>query len=200
MKQTGSEPRNVSRETLDRISTYVALLLRWNVHINLISRQDEARILDRHVCDALQLQPLMPTGVDHAIDLGSGGGFPGLVLAIATGVHFELVEADRRKATFLREAVRITGATATVHCERAEDILLSPALLVTARAFAPLGKTLELAHRLLAPGAVVLLPKGKSVAQELTDARARWNMKIEKFPSITDPGATILRLSEVTHG
>ncbi len=200
MKHARAEPANVPRETSLRLEAFTDILLRWNKRINLISRADEERVAHRHLNDALQLTRLMPPGVERAIDLGSGGGFPGLVLAIATGVHFELVEADRRKATFLREAVRITGATATVHCARVEESSIPPAHLVTARAFAPLCKMIELAYRLLAPGAVLLLPKGKSVDQELTVARAKWNMKIDKFPSNTDPGATILRLSEVTRG
>ncbi len=174
------------------------LLLRWNPRINLISRHDEARISERHIDDALQLMPLMPENIGRAIDLGSGGGFPGLVLAIASGTHFDLVEADKRKATFLREAARVTGAPVTVHGARVEDLSLPPTCLLTARAFAPLAKLLSLAQKFLAPSAVLILPKGKNAEQELTDARAGWNMRVEKFPSKTDPGATILRLSEVT--
>jgi 16S rRNA (guanine527-N7)-methyltransferase len=140
----------------------------------------------------------MPAAIARAIDLGSGGGIPGLVLAIATGVKFDLIEADKRKAAFLREAARVTDAPVTVHSERVERLFLAPADLVTARAFAPLPRLLDLGHKFLTPGGVFLLPKGESADRELTDARAEWNMKIEKFPSKTDPGATILRLSEVT--
>ncbi len=174
------------------------LLLRWNTRINLISRDDEAHLAQRHIEDSLQLMPLVPANIAGAIDLGSGGGFPGLVLAIVTGLHFDLVESDRRKAAFLREAARATGAPATIHNGRVEGLALPPTLLVTARAFAPLPRLLDLAHDLVAPGGILLLPKGKNVDAELTDARAGWNMHIEKFPSKTDPGGTILRLSEVT--
>ncbi len=200
MKQSCALASNVPRETTLRLEAFTDILLRWNKRINLISRADEGRFVERHLKDSIQLEPLMPPNAGRAIDFGSGGGFPGIVLAITTGVHFDLVEADMRKAAFLREAVRITGANASVHCARVEDISASAAPLITARAFASLPKILELAYRLLTPDAVLLLPKGKNVGQELTDARARWNMKIEKFPSNTDPGATILRLSEVTRG
>lgn len=188
----------VSRETRDRIDAYVDLLLRWNSKINLIARGDEQRVTERHINDALQLAPLMPTGLCSAIDLGSGGGLPGLVLAIVTNVHFHLVEADKRKAAFLREAARVTAAAATIHNLRVEAVELAPASLVTARAFAPLPRLLELAYRLLAPTGIMLLPKGETADRELTDAAGQWNMVVQKIPSKTYPGATILRLSEVT--
>jgi 16S rRNA (guanine(527)-N(7))-methyltransferase RsmG len=200
VKQTRQGRYDLSRETSDRIAAFSEVLLRWNARINLISRGDESRVFERHISDALQLRQLIPARLQRAIDLGSGAGFPGLVLAITTGVHFDLIEADRRKATFLREAIRITNASATVYCVRVEHMSALPANLITARAFASLSRTLDLAHRFLAPGGVLLLPKGKSAEQELTEASARWNMTIEKFPSKTDPGATILRLSEVTRG
>ena len=187
----------VPRETTERLKAYADLLLRWNPHINLVSRRDEPRLMERHIDDALQLVPLIPTGTTRGIDLGSGGGLPGLVLAIATGIHFDLVESDKRKAIFLREAARITETSVTVHNSRVEELKLAPATLLTARAFAPLPRLLALAHSLIAPGGILLLHKGKSVDLELTDARAAWNMHVRKFPSKTDPGATILILSEV---
>jgi 16S rRNA (guanine527-N7)-methyltransferase len=188
----------VSRETIERLDAYAHLLLRWNAKINLISRGDEPRLAERHIDDALQLAPLMPPNISTAVDLGSGGGLPGLILAIATGAHFHLVEADKRKAAFLREAARVTAAPVTIHNQRVEAAMLAPAPLITARAFAPLPRLLELAHRLLMPTSILLLPKGESADRELTEAAAGWNMKMQKFPSKTDPGATILRLSEVT--
>jgi 16S rRNA (guanine527-N7)-methyltransferase len=198
VKQIASASLVVPRETQDRLTAYQMLLLRWNSKINLISRADEPRIAERHIDDALQLAPLMPPDIYDAIDLGSGGGLPGLVVAIATGVHFHLVEADKRKAAFLREAARVTAAPATIHATRVESVALAPTSLITARAFAPLSRLLELAHRLLMPDGILLLPKGESADRELTEAAAGWNMNVRKFPSKTDPGATILRLSEVT--
>ncbi len=198
MKHIAGTQFNVPRETHARLNDYATLLLRWNTKINLISRGDASRLAERHIEDALQLADLVPANVPAGIDLGSGGGLPGLVLAIATGVHFHLVESDKRKAAFLREAARITAAPATIHNIRVEAADLAPALLITARAFAPLPRLLAMAHRLLAPNGVLLLPKGESADRELTEAANGWNMTVQKIPSKTDPGATILRLSEVT--
>ncbi len=195
---TGDILAGVPPAVAERLSIYACLLLRWNARINLISRGDEPRIMERHVADALQLAPLIPRQTAHAIDLGSGGGLPGLVLAIATNLPFALIESDRRKAAFLREAARETAAPATVHAVRIEDAALPPAPLITARALAPITRILHLAAPLLAPNGVFLLPKGRAADQELTDALREWNMRTEAFPSRTDPGGTLLRLSEVT--
>jgi 16S rRNA (guanine527-N7)-methyltransferase len=188
----------VSRETKDRIDAYSALLLRWNRTINLIARGDEPVIWERHVADALALLPLLPADFSHAIDIGSGAGLPGLILAIATGRPFALVEADQRKAAFLREAVRATDASATVHAARIEIVTLPPAPLITARAVAPLSTLLPWVVRLLAPGGVCLFPKGRTAADELTAAAAQWHMHVERFASPIDPLATILRISEIS--
>jgi 16S rRNA (guanine527-N7)-methyltransferase len=187
----------VSRETVERLTAFVDLLLAWNRRINLVSRADVANLWPRHIEDAMQLIPLIPLGVGRAIDLGSGAGLPGLVLSIVAGMPFDLLEADHRKAAFLREAARISGAPATIHAVRIEDAKIPPAKLVTARALAPLCQLLPLAHRFIAPGGVALFPKGAAVEQELTDARAEWNMQVERFPSRTHPDGTILKLSEV---
>jgi 16S rRNA (guanine527-N7)-methyltransferase len=187
---------SVARETADRLAIFVDLLLAWNRHINLISRCDEAYVWVRHVFDALQLIPLLPSA-DCAIDIGSGGGFPGLVLAIATGIRFDLVEADQRKATFLREAARRSAAPAIVHATRVETLRLPPAPLITARAVASLPMLLTWSAPLLGPGGVCVLPKGQNAANELTNAGREWHMRIERFPSRTDPTATILRISEI---
>src|SRR5262245_29718490 len=99
---------NVSRETQESLHQFAALLLRWNRTVNLISRSDEQHLWNRHIDDSLQLLPLMAPLPSRAIDLGSGAGFPGLVLALASGVRFDLLEADQRKCAFLREAARVT--------------------------------------------------------------------------------------------
>jgi 16S rRNA (guanine527-N7)-methyltransferase len=188
----------VSRETNDRLAAYVDLLLRWNRTINLISRRDESVIWERHIVDALALLHLLPADFSRAIDLGSGAGLPGLVLAIATDKPFDLLEADQRKAAFLREATRVTGAPATVHPARIETLSLPPAPLITARAVAPLPTLLHWAERLLAPGGMCIFPKGRSAEDELTAAAAQWHMRVERFVSPTDPEATILRISEIS--
>jgi 16S rRNA (guanine527-N7)-methyltransferase len=188
---------DVSRETSERLAIYVQLLLHWNKAINLIGRADEERVLSRHVADALQLAPLIPGRPACAIDLGSGAGLPGLVLAIATNIHFHLVESDLRKAAFLREVARETRAAVTVHPGRIEAVRIPPAALVTARALAPLPRLIPLAFSFLSPYSVCLFPKGEGVDVELTEAATQWNMKVERFPSQVDRSGIILRISEV---
>jgi len=196
---------DVSRETSATLQLFAALLARWNRTVNLVAAGDEALLWDRHIADSLQLVPWVrgaaaPKGAlpDRAIDLGSGAGFPGLVLAIATGVPFDLVEADQRKAAFLREAARQTGAPVRVHPVRIEAAAIAPAPLVTARALAPLPKLLALAVPLLAPGGTCLFPKGANVQAELTEAAVQWHMRVETIPSRTSPGACILRITDLS--
>jgi 16S rRNA (guanine527-N7)-methyltransferase len=188
----------VSRETHERLKVYAELLLRWNQSINLISRADEPQFWQRHVEDSLQLVPHIPLQTERAIDLGSGGGLPGLVLAIATGIPFDLVESDNRKAAFLREAARATAAPISVHAVRIETANLPKAALITARALAHVTQLLGLMEHLLARDGTALLLKGAAAEQELTDAQAAWNMRIQRFPSRTHPAGVILKLSEVT--
>lgn len=180
-----------------RLETFAALLLRWNASLNLIAARDSGVLWDRHIADSLQLVPLMPDGVTRAIDLGTGGGFPGLVLAIATGVRFDLIESDRRKASFLRTAVLETGATATVHCCRIEDARVEPAGLVTARALAPLPRLLPLAARFLTADGVCLLMKGAKAEEELAAADADWTMTVSRLPSQTSAEGVVLRITEL---
>lgn len=187
----------VSRETEARLEAFVAALVAWNARINLIAAGELARIWTRHVADSAQLLPLLPAGARRIADLGSGAGFPGLVLAILAGIETHLVESDRRKAAFLAEAARLSAAPVRVHAARAEALAPLDADIVTARALAPLPELLPLAARHLAQGGACLLLKGARVEAELTAARQRWKMRIERFPSRTDPNATILRLSEV---
>lgn len=188
---------NVSRETEEKLDSYLRLILTWNRTINLVSKNDEPHLHERHLLDSLSLIPHLPPKFDRAIDLGSGAGFPGIPLALATGRHFDLVEADHRKAAFLREAVRITNSPVTVHAHRIEQAALPRARLVTARALAPLPTLLSWAAPLLAEDGHCVFPKGRSVGAELTQATQEWNMRIEQWPSPLRPDAFILRLSEI---
>lgn len=181
----------------DRLTAYAELIARWSPRINLVAPGDLGRLWDRHIVDAAQLVPLIPPGAKTIADLGSGAGLPGLVLAILTGLPTHLVERDRRKAAFLREAVRTSAAPATVHAADAATLPPLNADLVTARALAPLTDLLPLVARHLAPAGTALLPKGATVEAELTAAAPLWTMRVERFPSRTDPAATILRLTEV---
>ena len=187
----------VSRETRTTLDSFAALLLRWNRTVNLISRRDEPDLWPRHIADSLQLVPLIPPGARRGIDLGSGAGFPGLILSIATGIPFDLIEADLRKAAFLREAARITGAPVAIHPVRAEAATLPRALLVTARALAPLPDLLGLASPFLAASGTCLFLKGANAASELTAAASEWHMHVERIPSQTATDACILRISDI---
>ena len=192
------EAAKLAEPALVALDRFAELLLRWNRTVNLIARNDEANLWGRHIADSLQLIPLLPPSPARAIDLGSGGGFPGLVLCIATGIPFDLIESDQRKCAFLREAARIAGAPATVHAARIESAGVTPAPLVTARALAPLPALLTLAAPLLAKNGVCLFLKGANADAELTAAAAGWHMRAERFPSQTAPSASILRISEIT--
>jgi 16S rRNA (guanine527-N7)-methyltransferase len=181
--------------TDNRLRQFADLLLHWNAKLNLIAAADAASVWDRHIVDSLQLVTSMPSGIRRAIDLGSGGGFPGLVLAIATGIEFDLIESDRRKASFLRTAILETAASATVHNCRIEDTRLPPAPLITARALAPLPRLLPLAAPLLAPDGVCLFLKGVKVEEELYEATRDWKVTVDRIPSQTSPEGMVLRLS-----
>ena len=185
----------VPRETADRLVTLADLVLKWTSTINLIARGERDTIWKRHILDSLRLIPLIPPGVDHAIDLGSGAGFPGLVLAIATGIRFDLVEADQRKATFLREAQRVTQAPVDIHCARIEAVAIPPAKLVTARALAPLDVLLAHTQRLLCEGGTALFPKGCRADDEIAEARHHWTMRLDRHDDPDHPGSTILCIS-----
>jgi 16S rRNA (guanine(527)-N(7))-methyltransferase RsmG len=189
-------PPDATRDA--RLATYTDLLLRWNATINLVSARTASDVEQRHIADSLQLLPLLPPAGPIA-DLGSGAGLPGIVLAAALPereVH--LVESDRRKSAFLIDAAGRMGlARVTIHPQRIEQAILPPIAAMTARALAPLETLLGFAVRILAPGGVAILPKGRNAEQELTAAAAHWHFTIERFESRTDPEATILRLSEI---
>jgi len=197
VKQAGDGAAGIASDARARLDRFADLLLRWNSRINLISRADEAALWPRHILDSAQLVPLLPSAPGTLIDLGSGGGFPGLVLALLTSWRVHLVESDQRKAAFLREAARETGAAVTIHAVRAETLRIVPAQVVTARALAPIAALLPLAVPLLAMDGVGLFPKGRGAEAELTATAAEWHMRVERFPSLTSPGATLLRISEI---
>ncbi len=194
----------VSRETWSRLEGLVALLERWNAKTNLVAPREMDAVWTRHIADSLQLLDHAPTEAKTFVDLGSGGGFPGLVLACALagrpGARVHLVESVQRKAAFLREAVRSLRLPAEVHARRIEEI--DPASfgkvdVVTARALAPLPQLCELVQPLLGKGGIALLPKGKDVNRELTEASESWTIRATKLPSVTDGGGTILKVEQL---
>jgi 16S rRNA (guanine527-N7)-methyltransferase len=196
----------VSRETLARLDRFVAVLLEWQRHTNLIAPSTEATLWTRHIADSLQLinlarNPAAETQASSQIwvDLGSGAGFPGLVMACALadegGTEVHLIESIGKKATFLREAAKATGASVQVHAMRIADFAKRAPKhidIVTARALAPLPKLLGEAYPLLKRGARGLFPKGQDVAAELTEAAKCWNIEATLVQSRTDPRSRIV--------
>jgi len=187
----------VSRETLDRLLAYADLLLTWNKRINLIGKSTADELWWRHMLDSAQIHPFLPNPAPTLVDMGSGAGFPGLVLAIMGISEAHLIEGDQRKAAFLREAARVANVKVTVHAARTEAVKGLKAGIITARALAPLTELLTLAEPFASPNSVYFFPKGQNVEVELTESRKIWTMDVEILPSRTNPAASILRLSEV---
>ena len=188
----------VSRETLARLDRLVEILLPVAAHTNLIARSTIPHLWTRHIADSLQLLALAPNARTW-IDLGSGAGFPGLVLACAfasqPGSMVHLVESIQKKAAFLRDAAQQIQVPATVHAVRIEDFGKNTDIradVVTARALAPLDQLLTLAHPLLRSGALGLFPKGQDVEGELTQASKSWNIEASLVPSQTNPLSRIV--------
>jgi 16S rRNA (guanine527-N7)-methyltransferase len=187
----------VSRETVERLDVYLDLLRRWQRTINLVAASTLADPWRRHILDSAQLMRFVPGAATRLVDLGSGAGLPGLVLAIMGVRDVHLIESDRRKAAFLREAARVTGAGATVHACRIDEAPPLAADIVTARALAPLKDLLGHAHRFATPGTRCLFPKGRQVEAELTDAGASWTIEVERQPSLSDIDGRILIITEL---
>lgn len=191
----------VSRETLDRLQAYVDLLTRWQASINLVGPKTLAEVWTRHLLDSAQLFPLIPPDARNLMDMGSGAGLPGLILALLGAPDVHLFEADQRKVAFLREAARVTETSVTLHNRRIEAVDSatdsSEFDVICARAFAPLPKILDMADPYHTEKTVFLLPKGQNVDEELTDTHKIWSFSETRRPSWTDDQATVLILQEV---
>lgn len=194
----------VSRETLDCLCRYGALLEKWQKKINLVAAGTLPDLWRRHMLDSAQLAaPIHALKKEKPVilDLGSGAGFPGLVLAIMGAGDVHLVESDQRKCAFLREVARETGTTLTLHESRIEDLatLMIPGRvdIITARALAPLDRILDYAEPFLKAETVCLFPKGRRAREELTQAEKKWTMRVENINSLSSPSATILRLDRL---
>ena len=193
---------SVSRETCARLELYLDRLARWNGRINLVAPDTLREAWTRHIADSAQLFALAPAGTRSWIDLGSGGGLPGLPVAAlaaekAPALRVTLVEADRRKAAFLVTTAREMGLAVTVEARRAEALPAHPYDVVSARALAPLDRVCAFAHPFKGPGTVFLLPKGARLDSELTAAQAHWHIHAERVPSRTHSDAAILRILEL---
>jgi 16S rRNA (guanine527-N7)-methyltransferase len=197
-----SERIDVSRETAERLAVYAALLEKWNRRINLVSAATLSEMWTRHFLDSAQLMSLAPANASQWVDFGSGGGFPGMVIAILSAERcpqrsVTLVESDGRKAAFLLNVVRETGVRANVTVERAERLEPLRVNVVSARALAPLETLLTLAERHLAEDGVALFPKGADHDAEIERALETWRFSVQKAPSMTDPASAILRIEGI---
>ncbi len=187
--------QGVSRETLAQLDAYVDLLTRWNARINLVAPTSLSEVWERHVADCAQLDPLIPGAARTLVDLGSGAGLPGLILAILRpSLQVTLIETDSRKAAFLAEAVRELALTNVgVACKRVERFTVTrPPAIVTARALKPLPILLGLARPLIGPDTLAIFPKGRKAAEEVAAARAGWSFDLETIASATSEEARIL--------
>jgi 16S rRNA (guanine527-N7)-methyltransferase len=193
----------VSRETEARLDRYVALLVEWQAKTNLVAPSTLPNLWTRHISDSLQLLSLAPSAKVW-VDFGSGGGFPGLVLACALaetpGANVHLVERNAKKAAFLREAVRVTSAAGTVHLAGIGDIVdrfAGPVDCVTARALAPLHQLIGFAEPLVGTGAKALFLKGQDVEAELTEATKYWSIQPQLHSSRTGGHGWIVELDRI---
>lgn len=192
----------VSRETVERLEIYASLIEKWNPRINLVSKSSLKQIWTRHIIDSIQVFRSAPT-FGHWVDLGSGGGFPGLVAGIlakeeAPGLRLTLVESDKRKSVFLRTVIREAGLDARVISDRIEIIDPLSADVLSARALADLGTLLFFVERHMRSNGIALFPKGATWQKEVVEARRQWQFAIQPITSLTEPGAAILKISEVS--
>jgi 16S rRNA (guanine527-N7)-methyltransferase len=194
---------NVSRETLARVKLFVALLEEWNARHNLVSARSLAEIWRRHVWDSAQLAKFVPPDAASLVDLGSGAGFPGLILALLSrdraGFRTVLIEATRKKCDFLALAGDRLGLNVEIRNSRMEDAPREPFDIVAARACAPLPRLLVYAQAFQGPNTLNLFLKGQSVGEELTEAHKSWRMQMREEPSRSDPSGVILAIRELRH-
>ena len=188
------DPKNVSRETFSKLESYKSLLLKWQKAINLVSRETISDVENRHFHDSLQLIPYIPEDVHSHVDLGSGAGFPGLVLAIARpDLNSTLIESDLRKCEFLKNVSRETFSPVTILNQRIESISQDQKYdLITARALSDLNQLLTYAKPLSHEESLFLFLKGREAQKEIEDAQKNWEFDLEISPSLTHSEGQIL--------
>lgn len=193
---------DVSRETFDALKSFESLVRRWNAAINLVSKNTLPDLWDRHILDSAQLLVLCPKEARSWADFGSGGGFPGIVIAILArellpDLRVTLVESDLRKATFLRQAAQALSLSVTILSERIESLQPLHADVLSARALAALPTLLAFAEKHLQRDGIALFPKGARHEEELTQARAVWDFDVDTRPSLSDAEAAILVIRNI---
>ena len=196
-----SEKTGVSRETLSRLKAYADMLADWNARHNLVYARSLEDVWQRHFWDSAQLAPLVSPGAKTMADLGSGAGFPGLVLAemLRGRVAVSLYEATGKKSAFLTAVAERMQLPVTIHNQRMEEAPPRTYDVVTARACATLPSLLRYAQRFTGPNSVCLLLKGQNVGAELTEAHKSWKMKARQIPSLSDPSGSVLELRELAN-
>lgn len=185
---------DVSRETLE---TYVSLLLKWNQKINLIGPSTESEIWERHINDSLQLVPLIPKTATSIVDIGSGAGLPGLVVASQVSTPITLIERDQRKCAFLAEAIRICGLNHVTLLNSDASNSQEKYAVIMSRALASIKKILVIADGMIMENSICLFPKGKTYANELIEAQRHWDFNYQLTPSLTQNEAVILTISNL---
>mgnify|MGYP001367038055 CR=1 FL=1 len=185
---------NVSRETLCQFEAYLALLEKWQRRINLVADSTMANVWQRHILDSAQLVKFYPPNTKKVLDVGSGAGFPGLVLAIMGNVEVDLVESDHRKAVFLSTVVRSLGLPAKIHNQRIETLPNLAPDVITARALAPVSILMKLIENQISLDTVCLFLKGASVEDELTELQTYSTIVSLKHPSLSSANGVVLEL------
>lgn len=193
-----SQSQNVSRETFLALEIYQEELQKWQKAINLVSKTTLDEVEERHFLDSAQLLKFIPSSAHLLVDVGSGAGFPGLVLSLLQPCSVMLVESDHRKAVFLNQVILKTKSNAKVVCDRVETLKEIKADIITARGFAPLNRLLEWTFPLVKKETTFLLLKGKNYLEEIDEAEKDWAFKITDHPSITDCQGRILEVKEVS--
>lgn len=190
---------DVSRETVERLHEFERLVHKWNPVINLVSKSSLTEVWQRHILDSAQLFPHIPKWGERCVDLGSGGGFPAIVLAVISAelspmLHFTLVESDQRKAAFLREAARLLDLKVAVQAVRIDVLAPMDADVLSARALSPLANLLESAKYHLSKEGLCLFSKGENYMREIDAAHTLFKFDCEVVPSLTDPKGVILKI------
>lgn len=198
---TAVEAGNVPRGTAEKFDRYAALLVEWNAKFNLVAESTLPHLWSRHFLDSAQLVKYLPETPEKPVlvDMGSGAGFPGIVLSILTQAEIHMIESTGKKANFLRTVIDELGLTAQVHQERIEAVKGLKADVITARALALLPELLKHAHRFIKPDSVCLFLKGRNAPEELTEAKKYWTFSDRKYASLTDPSGVVLRLSHLSY-
>ncbi|UWQ07795.1 16S rRNA (guanine(527)-N(7))-methyltransferase RsmG [Aliiroseovarius crassostreae] len=193
---------DVSRETLERLEIYASLLKKWNPAINLVAPSTINDLWERHFLDSAQVFSALPQDAKKWCDVGTGGGFPGLIVAMlaqekAPELQVTCIESDLRKATFLRTVLRETGVEANVLSERIEQAEPQAADVFSARALASLDKLLEFSERHLSPNGICVFQKGARYQEEVEEALENWSFQLDKIPSVTNSDAVILKIGAI---